>query len=123
MDTKEPEASAPQLPPHLAELADALHTAKGAEPVEAVHPVTGEPVKHLRIRLNAADTKRVMSMPPQSRSMDEKSVTPSRFSITSAHQATTLIFDAPAAPWVICCAFWMKASEDFNAFWVNALRD
>ena len=63
-----------ELPPGLRKLKDemlafqeARNIADGAESIEVINPVTGEPVRHLHMRLSAADTKRVMSMPPEQR--------------------------------------------------------
>lgn len=59
-----------ELPPGLKalkdemeDLQDARSVADAAEPTEIINPATGEPVKHLRLRLGAADTRRVMRMP------------------------------------------------------------
>lgn len=66
-DVAEDPSTALQVPPHLAELVDAVNLANAADPIEVVHPTNGKTVRHLNLRLSPAQTKRVMAMPAAQR--------------------------------------------------------
>lgn len=55
------------VPPHLAELADAMKTANAADPITVPDPTTGKPVRNLKLRLSAKQTKEIMSLPKEQR--------------------------------------------------------
>ena len=49
------------------EVQEAREVAEAAPAVTAVDPSSGREVKHLHVRLSPADTRRVMSLPPEER--------------------------------------------------------